>query len=59
VIYDWAEMIRARNEANERTAVERILDAAADGPRKAERAIGSVLGLAVVLVMAGYVLGRR
>ena len=59
MIYDWAEMIRARNEANRRTAVDRILDAAADGPRKAERALGSVLGLAVVLVMAGYVLGRR
>ena len=41
-----------------RTGVGRVLDHAADGPRRLEHAIGSVLGAALILVWLGWRLAR-
>ena len=40
-------------------ALDRALQRCVDGPRRAERAIGSAFGAAALLVLFGWALGRR
>lgn len=57
LVYDWAAMIRAREQA--RTGLLGCLDHAADGPRRLEAVIGGVLGAGLGLLWLGWALGRR
>ena len=54
--HDLPAILAARQHPS--TAVERILDHAADGPRRLEHAIGSLLGAGLLLLWLGWRLGR-
>ena len=55
--HDLPRILAARQRP--RTAVERILDHACDGPRRIEHAIGSLIGSALLLLWLGWRLGKR
>lgn len=46
-------------ESRRMLALDHALDRLTDGPRRVERAIGSAIGAAGLLVLFGWALGRR